>query len=89
VREAISENAGRFQRNRAQSGQENLAMPPLVVFALGVVGAAVLARWCVKEVQRVNAELDEMRAKAAVEPQDRSAMPKLKPDPKTGEYRPG
>jgi hypothetical protein len=64
-------------------------MPPLVVFALGVVGAAVLARWCVKEVQRVNAELDEMRAKASVEPHDRNAMPKLKPDPKTGEYRPG
>jgi hypothetical protein len=64
-------------------------MPPLVVFALGVVGAAVLARWCVKEVQRVNSELDEMRAKASVEPNDRNAMPKLKPDPKTGEYRPG
>jgi hypothetical protein len=64
-------------------------MPPLVVFAFGVVGAAVLVRWCVKEVQRVNTELDEMRAKAAVEPQDRAAMPKLKPDPKTGEYRPG
>jgi hypothetical protein len=28
-----------------------------------------------------------MRAKAA--PHDRNAMPKLKPDPKTGEYRPG
>jgi len=62
-------------------------MPPLVVFALGVIGATVLARWCVKEVRRVNAELDEMRANAA--PHDRSAMPKLKPDPKTGEYRPG
>lgn len=64
-------------------------MPPLVVFALGVVGATVLVRWCVKEVQRVNTELDEMRAKAAVEPADRAAMPKLKADPKTGEYRPG
>jgi hypothetical protein len=30
-----------------------------------------------------------MRAKASVEPHDRTAMPKLKPDPKTGEYRPG
>lgn len=62
-------------------------MPPLVVFALGVIGATVLARWCVKEVRRVNTELEEMRAKAA--PHDRTTMPKLKPDPKTGEYRPG
>ena len=64
-------------------------MPPLVIFALGVMGAAVLTRWCVKEVSRVNSELDEVRARASVEPLDRAALPKLKPDPKTGEYRPG
>ena len=64
-------------------------MPPLIVFALGVLGAAVVVRWCVREVQRVSAELDEVRAKASVEPLDRSTLPKLKPDPKTGEYRPG
>jgi hypothetical protein len=64
-------------------------MPPLIVFALGVVGAAALVRWCVREVHRVNAELDDVRAKAAVEPHDHNAMPKLKRDPETGEYRPG
>jgi hypothetical protein len=64
-------------------------MPPLIVFALGVMGAAVLVRWCVKEVHRVNSDLDEVRTKAPVEPQDRDAMPKLKRDPETGEYRPG
>ncbi|HEY1981788.1 MAG TPA: hypothetical protein VGH13_17065 [Xanthobacteraceae bacterium] len=64
-------------------------MPPLIVFAFGVMGAAVVVRWCVKEVRRVNSELDDVRAKAAVEPLDRTTMPKLKPDPKTGEYRPG
>jgi hypothetical protein len=64
-------------------------MPPLIVLALGVMGAAVLVRWCVKEAHRVNSELDEVRAKAAVEPLDRNSLPKLKPDPKTGEYRPG
>ena len=63
-------------------------MPPLIVFALGVMGAAVLVRWCVKEVHRVNSELDEVRARA-VDPQNRDALPKLKRDPKTGEYRPG
>ena len=64
-------------------------MQPLIVFALGVMGAAVVVRWCAREVRRVNAELDEVRAKAPVEPLDRNTLPKLKPDPKTGEYRPG
>jgi hypothetical protein len=54
-----------------------------------VMGAAVVVRWCVKEVRRVNSELDDVRAKAAVEPLDRDRLPKLKRDPKTGEYRPG
>ena len=63
-------------------------MPPVFVFALGLMGAAALVRWCVKEVQRVNADLDDVR-RASVEPVDRSTLPTLKPDPKTGEYRPG
>jgi hypothetical protein len=61
-------------------------MPPLVVFALGVTGAAMLVRWCVREVQRVNAALDEVRATSVP---DRDNLPKLKRDPETGEYRPG
>ncbi|HZC54430.1 MAG TPA: hypothetical protein VE396_00090 [Xanthobacteraceae bacterium] len=64
-------------------------MPPVIVFALGVVGAAALVRWWSKESRRVNSELDDVRARAAVEPLDRNALPQLKPDPKTGEYRPG
>jgi hypothetical protein len=64
-------------------------MPPLFAFAFGVMGAAVLVRWCVKEVRRVNAELDEVRGHAIVEPVDREALPTLKRDPDSGEYRPG
>lgn len=64
-------------------------MPPLIALALGVMGAGMLVRWCVKEVRRVNTELDEVRAQATVEPLDRNSLPTLKPDPKTGEYRPG
>jgi hypothetical protein len=48
-----------------------------------------LVRWWSKESRRVNSELDDVRARAAVEPLDRNALPQLKPDPKTGEYRPG
>ena len=64
-------------------------MPPVFALALGLMGAAVLVRWCVKEVQRVNAELDELRGHSAAEPVDRDTLPTLKRDPQTDEYRPG
>jgi len=63
-------------------------MPPVFALALGLMGAAALVRWCVKEVQRVNADLDDVRAASAVEPIDRTALPTLKRDPVSGEYRP-
>jgi hypothetical protein len=63
-------------------------MPPVFVLAFGLMGAAALVRWCVKEVQRVNAELDGVRGREPMEPVDREALPKLKRDPDTGEYRP-
>ena len=63
-------------------------MPPVIALALGVVGAAALVRWCVKEMQRVNAELDNVRERSAVEPVDRTTLPKLERDPVSGEYRP-
>ena len=40
-------------------------MPPVFALALGLMGAAVLVRWCVKEVRRVNAELDARRDRSA------------------------
>jgi hypothetical protein len=64
-------------------------MPPVFALALGMMGAAVLVRWCVREVKRVNAELDNIRTQGAAEPVDRATLPKLERDPKTGEYRPG
>ena len=63
-------------------------MPAALAFAVGLVGAAALVRWCVREVQRVNLDLDNLRGRAAVEPVDRDALPTLKRDPDTGEYRP-
>jgi hypothetical protein len=63
-------------------------MPPVIAVALGLFGAAALVRWCVKEVHRVNAELDEVRGVEPA-PVDRGTLPTLKRDPSTGEYRPG
>jgi hypothetical protein len=62
-------------------------MHPVLVLTLGMVGAAALVRWCAREVRRVNAELDRVRAQAP-ESVDRNALPKLKRDPVSGEYRP-
>jgi len=53
------------------------------------MGAAAFARWCAKEVHRVNAELDNFRSDPTMEPIDRGSLPTLKRDPRTGEYRPG
>lgn len=62
-------------------------MPPVLALAFGLIGGAVLLRWCVKEVQRVNAELDTVRGSPA-DPVDRGTLPTLKRDPQSGEYRP-
>jgi hypothetical protein len=58
-------------------------MPPLIVWALGVVGAVALARLIVREARRINAELHP-RAPAS---RDDEAVT-LERDPKTGVYRP-
>jgi len=63
-------------------------MPPVLAVAVALVGGAVLVRWCVKEVRRVNANLDNVRARSRVEPVDRGTLPTLRRDPRTGEYRP-
>ena len=60
---------------------------PIFAFPFGLVGTAVILRWCLREVRRVNADLETLRARA--EPVDRKTMPTLKADPRTGEYRPG
>ena len=62
-----------------------LVISPLIRLALGAVGTGVVLRWVVKEVRRVNAELD--RVKAGSDPAVREAFPTLRRDPRTGEWR--
>ncbi len=64
-------------------------MHPLLALTLGMFGAVTLVRWCVKEVRRVNGELDGLHARGTPDQVDRNTLPKLKRDPATGEYRPG
>jgi hypothetical protein len=60
-----------------------LAIPPIV--AVATLTAALAARWIAREYQRVNAELDALKAARA--PVDRSHLQTLRRDPVSGEYR--
>jgi len=57
-----------------------LVIPPLVKLALGAAGAAAVVHWAVKEARRFS----EM---VRVEPFRREALPTLRRDPATGEWR--
>jgi hypothetical protein len=60
---------------------------PLIRIALGALGGAVVIRWVVKEVRRINAELDRVRTGSAIDPVAREDLPKLRRDPRTGDWR--
>jgi hypothetical protein len=60
-------------------------MSPLVKWTFAALGGAMAVHWVVREVRRVNEELDARRAMARVRDQER--RPTLRRDPITGEYR--
>jgi hypothetical protein len=62
-------------------------MPAIVAWTLGALGAVVLIKLFNREWQRVNAELDRANPVRVTDP-ERGAMPTLRRDPATGEYRP-
>ena len=59
-------------------------MPPVIMWIVGAIGAAVVGKWLAKEARRVNAELDAARARP-VGDADRQTLTR---DPDTGVYRP-
>ena len=62
-----------------------LVISPLVKWTLVALGGAAAVHWVVKEVRRVNEELD--RAKAMARVRDQRRLPTLRRDPRTGIYR--
>ncbi|MGA7489170.1 MAG: hypothetical protein WBW74_19780 [Xanthobacteraceae bacterium] len=58
---------------------------PLIKVALGVLGAGAVVHWAVKEVRRINQELERVKTASAIDPR---SLPKLRRDPHTGEWRP-
>lgn len=59
-------------------------MPPVIIWAIGTIGAVALAKIISKAARRVNAELDAIRRERAVE----KPIEKLERDPASGAYRP-
>jgi hypothetical protein len=64
-----------------------IVLSPLLKLALGALGAGAIITWVVKEVRRVNAELDRMKAAPAIDPAARRTLPTLRRDPRTGDWR--
>jgi hypothetical protein len=64
-----------------------IAIPAAVKLVLGAIGAAAVVHWVVKEVRRINEELDRLKAAPVIEPVARQALPTLRRDPRSGEWR--
>ena len=60
-------------------------VPPLIKFALGSIGAAAIVHWAVREVRRINEELERAKAvRIDIRPE---SLPKLRRDPASGVWR--
>ena len=64
-----------------------LVIPPLVKLALGMLAAGAIIHWVVKEVRRINIELERVRTATAIDPVARNALPTLRRDPGSGDWR--
>ena len=59
-------------------------MPPLIIWAVGAIGAVALAKLLASASRKANEELDSIRRERAV----KRPVETLERDAKTGEYRP-
>ena len=59
-------------------------VPTLVKIALGAAGAAAILHWAAREVRRLN---EERIRTAKVDADRRDALPTLRRDPASGEWR--
>jgi hypothetical protein len=62
-------------------------MPPLIVWAFGAIGAAVVAKWLVRQGRRVSTGL-RPHAAGSGQAGEEDARPTLRRDPITGIYSP-
>jgi hypothetical protein len=64
-----------------------LPVPPVLGWTIAAVATAALGRLLVREWRRVNEMLDAQEPSATAE-LSRESIPTLRPDPRTGVYRP-
>jgi hypothetical protein len=64
-----------------------IVFSPLIKLALGVIGAGTAMVLAAREMRRINAELERMKAAPNLDPAARKALPTLRRDPRTGEWR--
>lgn len=62
-----------------------ILISPAFKWAVAAAGGAMVVHWVVREVRRVNEELDALRSRVRIRDQER--RPTLRRDPATGEYR--
>jgi hypothetical protein len=62
-------------------------IPPLVKIALAAFGGVAAAYWTVREMRRVNEELERVKAQPAMDDATRRSLPTLRRDAQTGEWR--
>ena len=62
-------------------------IPPLVKWAVAAFGGAAVVTWAVKEIRRINEELERVKAQPAMDAATRRRLPTLRRDPATGEWR--
>ena len=48
-----------------------VVIPTVIKLALGALGAGAVIHWVVKEVRRINEELDRVKAAATIDPRAR------------------
>jgi hypothetical protein len=63
-----------------------MVVPPVVIWTVGAIGAAIVATLAVREWRRVSAVGATNTAPVRATP--REAIPRLRRDPVTGVYRP-
>ena len=62
-------------------------IPSVLKIALGALGAGAVVHWAVKEMRRLNGEIDRVKTAPAADPPTGEALPTLRRDPRTGEWR--
>jgi hypothetical protein len=64
-----------------------IIVPPLMKWTFAALGGAAIVHWVVKEVRRINEELDRVRSAPAADAMQRQALPTLRRDHRTGDWR--